>query len=155
MAFAVTWLSDQLSHFAKTLKTADDMDTEDAKQISLAIISNYSSLNLAEVMLFFSRLAGGIYGQVAFGTLRAENITSKIPIFAQQRAKELERYERAQETFERNREAETRQKHAITYQEYQRILAEQTALCQGDEEKAREIIAHSQPKDDTQWQYAE
>ena len=99
--FAVWWIADQVASYSTTLSEADRLTSADIDQLSLAIYANYSTLNLAEVMLFFSRLAAGIYGQVAFGRVRPENITAKIPLFMAARRREIERYEKERERMER------------------------------------------------------
>lgn len=135
--FAVWWIADQVASYSTTLSEADRLTSADIDQLSLAIYANYSTLNLAEVMLFFSRLAAGIYGQVAFGRVRPENITAKIPLFMAARRREIERYEK-----ERAAEDERRRKHAVSHQEYKRMLAAFAAeRFGGDEDKAQEYIA--------------
>ena len=140
--FAVWWIADQVASYSTTLSEADRLTSADIDQLSLVIYANYSTLNLAEVMLFFSRLAAGIYGQVAFGRVRPENITAKIPLFMAARRREIERYEKERERMERAAEEEHRRKHAVSHQEYKRMLAAFAAeRFGGDEDKAQEYIA--------------
>lgn len=140
--FAVWWIADQVASYSTTLSEADRLTSADIDQLSLAIYANYSTLNLAEVMLFFSRLAAGIYGQVAFGRVRPENITAKIPLFMAARRREIERYEKERERMERAAEEEHRRKHAVSHQEYKQMLAAFAAeRFGGDEDKAQEYIA--------------
>ena len=138
--FAVTWLMSQIDYYSRTLNTADQMTEDDTQHLALTILGNYPHLNLAEVMLFFSRLSGGIYGQVAYGQVRAENITAKIPEFLKHRARELDLYEREQQQLEREAEERRRAQFAISYDEWQRIKADVLALCNGDEQAAEEYI---------------
>lgn len=138
--FAVTWLMSQIDYYSRTLKTADQMTENDMLHLALTILGNYPHLNLAEVMLFFSRLSGGIYGQVAYGQVRAENITAKIPEFLKHRARELDLYEREQQQLERAAEERRRAQFAITYEEWQHIKSTATALCNGDKKAAEEYI---------------
>ena len=138
--FAVSWLMSQIDYYSHTLNTADQMTENDMQHLALTILGNYSSLNLAEIMLFFSRLSGGIYGQVAYGQVRAENITAKIPEFLKHRARELDRHEREQQQLEREAEERRRAQFAISYDEWQRIKADVLALCNGDEQAAEEYI---------------
>ena len=130
----------QIDYYSRTLKTADQMTENDMLHLALTILGNYPHLNLAEVMLFFSRLSGGIYGQVAYGQVRAENITAKIPEFLKHRARELDLYEREQQQLEREAELQRRAQFAITYEEWQHIKADVLALCNGDKQAAEEYI---------------
>lgn len=116
------------------------MTENDMLHLALTILGNYPHLNLAEVMLFFSRLSGGIYGQVAYGQVRAENITAKIPEFLKHRARELDLYEKEQQQREREAELQRRAQCAISYDEWQHIKATATALCNGDKKAAEEYI---------------
>lgn len=138
--FAVTWLMSQIDYYSRTLNTADQMTEDDTMHVAMAILANYPQLNLAEIMLFFSRLSGGIYGQVAYGQVRAENITAKIPEFLKHRARELDRHEREQQQLEREAEERRRAQYAISHKEWQRIKADVLALCNGDEQAAEEYI---------------
>ena len=138
--FAVTWLMSQIDYYSRTLKTADQLTEADTQHVAMAILANYPQLNLAEIMLFFSRLSGGIYGQVAYGQVRAENITAKIPEFLKHRARELDLYEREQQQLERAAEERRRAQFAITYDEWQHIKSTATALCNGDKQAAEEYI---------------
>ena len=140
--FAVWWIADQVASYSTTLSEADRLTSADIDQLSLAIYANYSTLNLAEVMLFFSRLAAGVYGQVAFGRVRPENITAKIPLFMAARRREIDRYDKLRERKERDAAEEHRRKYAISHQEYKRLLAAFAAeRFGGDENEAREYIA--------------
>ena len=138
--FAVTWLMSQIDYYSRTLKTADQLTEADTQHVAMAILANYPQLNLAEIMLFFSRLSGGIYGQVAYGQVRAENITAKIPDFLKQRSRELDLYEKEQQQREREAELQRRAQFAITYEEWQHIKNTATALCNGDKQAAEEYI---------------
>lgn len=138
--FAVAWLMSQIDYYSRTLNTADQMTEDDTQHVAMAILANYPHLNLAEIMLFFSRLSGGIYGQVAYGQVRAENITAKIPEFLKHRARELDLYERELQQLERAAEERRRAQFAISYDEWQRIKADVLALCNGDEQAAEEYI---------------
>ena len=138
--FAVAWLMSQIDYYSRTLNTADQMTEDDTQHLALTILGNYPHLNLAEVMLFFSRLSGGIYGQVAYGQVRAENITAKIPEFLKHRARELDRHKREQQQLEREAEERRRAQYAISYDEWQRIKADVLALCNGDKQAAEEYI---------------
>lgn len=138
--FAVTWLMSQIDYYSRTLKTADQLTEADTQHVAMAILANYPQLNLAEIMLFFSRLSGGIYGQVAYGQVRAENITAKIPEFLKHRARELDLYEREQQQLEREAELQRRAQFAITYEEWQHIKSTTVALCNGDKKAAEEYI---------------
>ena len=138
--FAVTWLMSQIDYYSRTLKTADQLTEADTQHVAMAILANYPQLNLAEIMLFFSRLSGGIYGQVAYGQVRAENITAKIPEFLKHRARELDLYEKEQQQLNREAEQRRRAQFAITYDEWQRIKSTATALCNGDKQAAEEYI---------------
>lgn len=138
--FAVTWLMSQIDYYSRTLKTADQLTEADTQHVAMAILANYPQLNLAEIMLFFSRLSGGIYGQVAYGQIRAENITAKIPEFLKHRARELDLYEREQQQLERATEERRRAQFAITYEEWQHIKSTAVALCNGDKKAAEEYI---------------
>lgn len=138
--FAVTWLMSQIDYYSRTLNTADQMTENDMRHLALVILSNYPHLNLAEVMLFFSRLSGGIYGQVAYGQVRAENITAKIPDFLKHRARELDKHERERQQLERAAEERRRAQFAIAYDEWQHIKSTAVALCNGDKKAAEEYI---------------
>ena len=130
----------QIDYYSRTLNTADQMTENDMLHLALTILGNYPHLNLAEVMLFLSRLSGGIYGQVAYGQVRAENITAKIPDFLKHRARELDLYEREQQRLERAAEERRRAQFAITYDEWQHIKSTAVALCNGDKQAAEEYI---------------
>ena len=140
----MAWLSKQIHEYVKTLSTADQFTVADIQNLALVIYSAYSSLNLEEVMLFFSRLAAGIYGIVGYSNARGENITARIRQFLEDRRREIERYERECERMERAAEDERRRKHAVSRQEYKRMLAAFAAeRFGGDEDKAREhIVEH-------------
>lgn len=130
----------QIDYYSRTLKTADQLTEADTQHVAMAILANYPQLNLAEIMLFFSRLSGGIYGQVAYGQVRAENITAKIPDFLKHRARELGLYEREQQQREREAEQQRRAQCAISYDEWQHIKSTAIALCNGDKKAAEEYI---------------
>ena len=138
--FATSWLMSQIDYYSRTLKTADQMTENDMLHLALTILGNYPHLNLAEVMLFFSRLSGGIYGQVAYGQVRAENITAKIPEFLKHRARELDLYERERQQLDREAELQRRAQCAISYDEWQHIKSTAIALCNGDKKAAEEYI---------------
>lgn len=138
--FAVAWLMSQIDYYSRTLNTADQMTEDDTQHVAMAILANYPHLNLAEIMLFFSRLSGGIYGQVAYGQVRAENITAKIPEFLKHRARELDLYEREQQQLERAAEERRRAQYAISHKEWENIKAEALTLCNGDKQAAEEYI---------------
>lgn len=138
--FATSWLMSQIDYYSRTLKTADQMTEDDTMHVAMAILANYPQLNLAEIMLFFSRLSGGIYGQVAYGQVRAENITAKIPEFLKHRARELDLYEKEQQQLNREAEQRRRAQLAITYEEWQHIKTTAVALCNGDKQAAEEYI---------------
>ena len=138
--FAVTWLMSQIDYYSRTLKTADQLTEADTQHVAMAILANYPQLNLAEIMLFFSRLSGGIYGQVAYGQVRAENITAKIPDFLKHRDLELYLYEKEQQQREREAELQRRAQFAIAYDEWQHIKSTAVALCNGDKKAAEEYI---------------
>ena len=132
--FVVAWLCKQLHEYVKTLSTADQLSTDDIQNLALVIYSAYSSLNLAEVMLFFSRLAAGIYGIVGYNSVRGENITARIRQFLEDRRRELDRYERQRE--------EQRKLHAVDYGTYKSLLAKLAAeRFAGDEDAARAYLA--------------
>lgn len=130
----------QINYYSRTLNTADQMTENDMLHLAMVILANYSALNLAEIMLFFSRLSGGIYGQVAYGQVRAENITAKIPDFLKHRARELDRHEREKQQLEREAEYQRRAQCAISYDEWQHIKDTALALCNGDKKAAEEYI---------------
>ena len=140
--FVVAWLCKQLHEYVKTLSTADQLSTDDIQNLALVIYSAYSSLNLAEVMLFFSRLAAGIYGIVGYNSVRGENITARIRQFLEDRRRELDRYERQREEQQRRAEEERRKLHAVDYNTYKSLLAKLAAeRFAGDEDAARTYLA--------------
>lgn len=140
--FVVAWLSKQIHEYVKTLSTADQFTVADIQNLALVIYSAYSSLNLEEVMLFFSRLAAGIYGIVGYSNARGENITARIRQFLEDRRREIERYEKERERMERAAEDERRRKYAVSREAYKQMLATLAAeRFGGDEDKAREYIA--------------
>jgi len=130
----------QIDYYSRTLKTADQLTEADTQHVAMAILANYPQLNLAEIMLFFSRLSGGIYGQVAYGQVRAENITAKIPDFLKHRARELDKHYREEESERRQRDAVRSAQCAISYDEWQHIKSTAVALCNGDKKAAEEYI---------------
>ena len=138
----MAWLSKQIHEYVKTLSTADQFTVADIQNLALVIYSAYSSLNLEEVMLFFSRLAAGIYGIVGYSNARGENITARIRQFLEDRRREIERYEMERERMERAAEDERRRKYAVSHQEYKQMLAAfATARFAGDEDAARAYLA--------------
>ena len=140
--FVVAWLSKQIHEYVKTLSTADQFTVADIQNLALVIYSAYSSLNLEEVMLFFSRLAAGIYGIVGYSSARGENITARIRQFLEDRRREIERYEIERERMERAAEEEHRRKYAVSRETYKQMLATLAAeRFGGDEDKAQEYIA--------------
>ena len=140
--FAVAWLCKQIHEYVKTLSTADQFTAPDIQNLALVIYSAYSSLNLEEVMLFFSRLAAGIYGIVGYSNARGENITARIRQFLEDRRREIERYEIECERMERAAEEEHRRKHAVSRETYKQMLATLAAeRFGGDEDEARKYIA--------------
>lgn len=140
--FVVAWLSKQIHEYVKTLSTADQFTVADIQNLALVIYSAYSSLNLEEVMLFFSRLAAGIYGIVGYSSARGENITARIRQFLEDRRREIERYEIERERMERAAEEEHRRKYAVSRETYKQMLAPLAAeRFGGDEDKAQEYIA--------------
>ena len=147
--FAVSWISDKIATFSTTLSEADQLTATDIQNTAIVIYANYPWLNLAEIMLFFSRLAAGLYGQAAYGRVRAENITAKIPTFIKQRSAEIERYERQLRQQRQKQEYTRRQKYAVTYQHYQKIKAQAIKHFNGDENKALQYLQSTIPPDKT------
>ena len=140
--FAVAWLCKQIHEYVKTLSTADQLSTADIKNLALVIYAAYPSLNLDEVMLFFSRLAAGIYGIVGYNSVRGENITARIRQFLEDRRRELDLYERQREEQQRRAEEERRKLHAVDYGTYKSLLAKLAAArFAGDEDAARAYLA--------------
>ncbi len=140
--FVISWLSDKIAAYSATLSEADRLTAADIDHLALEIFGSYSSLNLAEVMLFFSRLAAGVYGQVVYGSVRAENIASRIPRFLESRQKEIDHYERQREEQQRRAEEERRKLHAVDYGTYKSLLAKLAASrFAGDEDAARAYLA--------------
>lgn len=140
--FAVAWLCKQIHEYVKTLSTSDQLTATDIQNLALVIYAAYPSLNLAEVMLFFSRLAAGVYGIVGYNNVRGENITARIRQFLEDRRRELDRYEREREEMERAAEDEHRRKYAVSREAYKQMLATLAAeRFGGDEDEAREYIA--------------
>lgn len=140
--FAVAWLCKQIHEYVKTLSTADQLSAADIKNLALVIYAAYPSLNLAEVMLFFSRLAAGIYGIVGYNSVRGENITARIRQFLEDRRRELDLYEREREEQQRRAEEERRKLHAVDYGTYKVLLAKLAAeRFAGDEDAARAYLA--------------
>ena len=140
--FVVAWLSKQIHEYVKTLSTADQFTVADIQNLALVIYSAYSSLNIEEVMLFFSRLAAGIYGIVGYSNARGENITARIRQFLEDRRREIERYEMERERMERAAEEEHRRKYAVSRETYKQMLATLAAeRFGGDEDEARKYIA--------------
>lgn len=145
--FVVAWLSKQIHEYVKTLSTADQFTVADIQNLALVIYSAYSSLNLEEVMLFFSRLAAGIYGIVGYSNARGENITTRIRQFLEDRRREIERYEIERERMERATEDERRHKYAVSREAYKQMLATLAAeRFGGDEDEAQEYLA-THPKE--------
>lgn len=140
--FAVAWLCKQIHEYVKTLSTSDQLTATDIQNLALVIYAAYPSLNLAEVMLFFSRLAAGIYGIVGYNNVRGENITARIRQFLEDRRRELDRYERERERMERAAEEEHRRKYAVSREIYKQMLATLAAeRFGGDEDAARAYLA--------------
>lgn len=138
----MAWLCKQIHEYVKTLSTADQLSAADIKNLALVIYAAYPSLNLDEVMLFFSRLAAGIYGIVGYNSVRGENITARIRQFLEDRRRELDRYERECEQMERAAEDEHRRKHAISHEAYKQMLSTLAAeRFGGDEDAARAYLA--------------
>lgn len=137
----MAWLCKQIHDYVKTLSTADQFTVPEIQNLALLIYSAYSSLNLEEIMLFFSRLAAGIYGIVGYSNARGENITARIRQFLEDRRREIEQYERERERMERAAEEEHRRKYAVSRETYKQMLATLAAeRFGGDEDKAREYI---------------
>lgn len=150
--FATSWLTLQIAFYSQTLKSADQLTEADVQNLALVIIANYPRLTLSEIMLFFSRLSGGVYGKVGYGQVKPEDITSKIPEFLKQRDRELAFYELDKRRREAEAEAANRAARAVSHSEYRRIVSDLARVrFGGDLDKATAFIAANPDFDFRVW----
>lgn len=125
------WLAVQLDNVLSSLGAKDNVDQSIINSIAQDIMFNYSWLNTSEFMLFCSRTKVGKYGQLAYGSVTVNDITSKMPSFLSEREKEMQRYSRLREQEERDREYAERQRTCVTHDDAIRII---NAAADGDVE---------------------
>ncbi len=95
------------------------------EQTARAILTNYSYLNMAEVMLFFSRFKGGRYGK-PYGNLSGREINSAIVLFLKERETEISALENENKTLKFKERAEYEKKYAISYEEWVKLKEERS-----------------------------
>lgn len=139
-SFTEKWISIQLDRVLAMLGTKDNVQSSILEAISQDILSNYSWLTASEFMLFCSRVKVGKYGKIAYGQVAVDDITSKLPAFAEEREKEMQRISRRREDEEREREYRERAEKCVTHYEAYRII---NAAADGDIEARHRL--HDDP----------
>lgn len=74
---SVQWLIIMITHLNE-YSAARKMDSYQIEMCARAINTNYYYLKASELMLFFSRLIGGIYGKVFYGSVDPTGITAAL-----------------------------------------------------------------------------
>lgn len=130
------WVVIQIDSVLTSLGKKDSVSAEILKATAQDIIFNYGWLNTSEFMLFCSRVRVGKYGQLAYGDVTVNDITSKLEKFRSERFIEMQRYERQRDIAERAREYEERQRTSVSHSEAIRII---NAAADGDLEAQHQL----------------
>lgn len=93
---------------------------EQIYELAGLILAEYYYLNAAEILFFLARFKTGHYGTF-YGAIDPMKITSGLIQYAEERRKDIDRYEREQYQLQREREIERRGNLRVSYAAYQEI----------------------------------
>ena len=128
---AQQWVVIQIDSVLSSLGKKDSVSADVIKAIAQDIMFNYAWLNTSEFMLFCSRVRVGKYGQLAFGDVTVNDITSKLEKFKDDRFLEFQRFERNRERIERERERDEWKRTSVSHEDAIKII---NAAADGDVE---------------------
>jgi len=114
---ACEWLVYQLTGISQLCGATTKLDSFQYRTTSLLIRQYYFDLKVTELEVFFSRLAAGCYGKIAYGAVDAQAILLALRKFRRERDAAISSYER--EEARNRREAAIISPTAITHEEYE------------------------------------
>jgi hypothetical protein len=122
---AEAWLMGQIQdlYVFESVNYEDKQTVGQIEQTARAILTNYSYLNMAEVMLFFSRFKGGRYGK-PYGNLSGREISSAINLFLKEREVEILALENEIKAKKLKERVEYEKKYAISFEEWEKLKEE-------------------------------
>ena len=124
---AEAWLMGQIQdlYVFESVNYEDKQTVGQIEQTARAILTNYSYLNMAEVMLFFSRFKGGRYGK-PYGNLSGREISAAINLFLKEREIEILALENEIKAKKLKERAEYEKKYAISHEEWEKLKEERS-----------------------------
>lgn len=124
---AESWLMGQIQdlYVFESVNYEDKQTVGQIEQTARAILTNYSYLNMAEVMLFFSRFKGGRYGK-PYGNLSGREINAAINLFLKEREVEILALENEIKAKKLKERVEYEKKYAISYEEWVKLKEERS-----------------------------
>lgn len=144
-SIATKWFVIQFDNLLSSFGRKDDIDEAVIEDVTRNFISNYYWINVSEILLFFSKLKAGVYGQLAYGKITMNDITSKFREFLSERESEMARYTRLQEQRERDIERENDLKTCCSQLDAYKII---NSAADGDVEAQNKL--QNDPKN---WEY--
>lgn len=115
----LAWLIPQLKDLSEFCGVKDKITTEQLQSLAKVITSEFGYLKTSEVMLFLHLMKSGRYGQF-YGAIDPMKITTAIRTFLTDRNDYFYRLEQKR----RERKQDEARQGAVTYEEYQRMLAD-------------------------------
>ena len=124
---AEAWLMGQIQdlYVFESVNYEDKQTVGQIEQTARAILTNYSYLNMAEVMLFFSRFKGGRYGK-PYGNLSGREISAAINLFLKEREIEILALENEIKAKKLKERVEYEKKYAISHEEWEKLKEERS-----------------------------
>ena len=116
----VEWLVIQLDTLNGFAEVKSKINNEQIYELAGLILAEYYYLNAAEILFFLARFKTGHYGTF-YGAIDPMKITSGLIQYAEERRKDIDRYEREQYQLQREREIERRGNLRVSYAAYQEI----------------------------------
>lgn len=119
-SIARKWMVIQINDYCDFAIVNEDRkpDLVLVQQLADMIMARYYWLKMSEVMLFFTRMKYGDYGET-YGSIDATRILRMLKAFLDERARIIDRCEQER----RERQAAEEKKRAISREEYERLKA--------------------------------
>lgn len=118
------WIKIQLEDLNNYCGVKEKMTPEQLGEIASIFLYNYGEIKIAEFALFMIKFKSGKYGQF-YGTVDPLIITTAMNEFMDDRMIAFRISERERELREAAQKREEWKKNAITYEQYQREIAEE------------------------------
>lgn len=119
------WLMIQLKNLNDFTGVSKKVTTGQMTEIATLILARYSHLKASELLLFFSRIKAGLYGQF-YGVVDPQMITTSLLKYDRNRMAEIAEYKTAAAARELETKRKTWSALAISREEYERRKALQT-----------------------------